>query len=72
MAVEQQSDATREISGNVQEASAAMDRVVENIALVTQSGVETISGAFDVLWNTEDIIEPSRQLRNNVEAFVKN
>ncbi|MEL0110171.1 MAG: methyl-accepting chemotaxis protein [Rickettsiales bacterium] len=71
-AVEQQSDATREISGNVQEASAAMDRVVENIALVTQSGVETISGAFDVLWNTEDIIEPSRQLRNNVEAFVKN
>ena len=72
ISVEQQSDATREISGNIQEASLAMDRVVENVSLVTQSGITTIAGAFDVLWNTEDIIEPSRSLRENVESFVKN
>lgn len=71
LAVEQQSDATREISSNIQEASAAMDRVVDNVSLVTQNGVETIAGAFDVLWNTEDIIEPSRGLRDNVAAFLE-
>lgn len=71
LAVEQQSDATREISGNVQEAYTAMDRVTDNVTLVTQSGVETIAGAFDVLWNTEDIMEPSERLRANIQNFVK-
>lgn len=31
-------------------------------------GVETITRAFDVLWNNEGILEPG--LRDNVAAFV--
>jgi hypothetical protein len=46
-----------------------MDRVVYNIGLLTQNGVETLAGAIDVPWNTDDIIESSRGLRDNIAAF---
>jgi len=69
-AVEQQAAATQEISSNIQEASIAMDRVASDITDVTQTSVQTVSESFDVLWGTDDILEPSQRLRRNVETFL--
>ena len=69
-AVEQQAEAAREISGNIQEASSAVDRVVTNVGGMSQSGVQTVALSIDVLWNTEDMVGPANNLRNNVEKFL--
>ncbi|MBT3766389.1 MAG: methyl-accepting chemotaxis protein [Rhodospirillaceae bacterium] len=70
--VDQQAEATAEISENVQQASNGMQNVSKGTSDVTQSNVQTVSNAIDLLWQSNDMKGPADVLLNSVEQFVKN
>jgi methyl-accepting chemotaxis protein len=69
-AMEQQSAATGEISRNAQQAAQGTHEVSGNIAMVTQTAIETGAAAGQVLAASSELSQKSASLRADVETFL--
>jgi methyl-accepting chemotaxis protein len=69
-AVDQQSSATREIAGNVQQASTGTSDVNQNILGVTQAADSAGAAAAKLLAASNDLSSQSAQLKNEVGSFL--
>jgi methyl-accepting chemotaxis protein len=69
-AVEQQSAATREISGNAQQAARGTQEVSDNVSGVADAATQTGQAAERVLGATETLAEETSALAHEVEAFI--
>ncbi len=70
-AVEQQSAATVEISRNVQEAASGTRLASDNMSGVTRGAADTARSAEAVLGASHQVSESTSELRNQIEAFLK-
>lgn len=70
-AIEEQSAATNEISRNVQEASSGTNEVSQKIETVSQKAGETGSAAEEVQTASSQLEELSGNLKQDIEAFLK-
>ncbi|WP_366657963.1 methyl-accepting chemotaxis protein [Fodinicurvata sp. EGI_FJ10296] len=69
-AVAQQTSVTREISGNVQQASDTADQVAENVSSVSGAMGETGKAATNVLHQAEGLAERAQDLDAQVGEFL--
>jgi len=70
-AVEEQGASTSEIANNVQQAAAGTNEVAQNITGVTQAADESQKSADQVLAASRDVAGNADQLREVVDAFLK-
>ncbi len=70
-AVEQQNATTYDISRNVQGVAAEMAQVSQNIAGVTFAAIKSCSGAIEVLWASDGLLESADRLAADVQAFLE-
>ncbi|MHA1164064.1 MAG: methyl-accepting chemotaxis protein [Alphaproteobacteria bacterium] len=70
-AVEEQGASTSEIANNVQQAAAGTNEVAHNITDVTQAADESQKSADQVLSASQAVAGNAEQLRNVVDAFLK-
>ncbi|MEX2453250.1 MAG: methyl-accepting chemotaxis protein [Rhodospirillaceae bacterium] len=71
-AIEQQTQATREIATNVEQASTGTTEVSSNIAGVSLAAQETGHSASQALEAARELSRHSEDLRNKVDRFLKN
>ena len=69
-AVEQQSAATREISGNAQQAAHGTQEVSDNVSGVAEASTQTGQAAERVLGATETLADETSALAREVETFI--
>jgi methyl-accepting chemotaxis protein len=69
-AVEQQSAATREISGNAQQAAQGTQEVSDNVSGVADAATQTGEAAHRVLGATETLAQETSALAREVETFI--
>jgi len=70
-AVEEQSAATKEISGNATQASQGTDEVTRNITGVSQAAADAGHAASQVLTASSDLSRQSETLRHEVDSFIQ-
>ncbi|MGH6940922.1 methyl-accepting chemotaxis protein [Hypericibacter sp.] len=70
-AVEEQSAATKEISGNATQASQGTDEVTRNITGVSQAAADAGHAASQVLSASSDLSRQSETLRHEVDSFIQ-
>ncbi|MFZ5789608.1 MAG: methyl-accepting chemotaxis protein [Pseudomonadota bacterium] len=70
-AVEEQSAATKDISGNAQQAARGTDEVTRNIAGVSQAASDAGHAASQVLNASSDLSRQSETLRQEVASFIR-
>ena len=70
-AVEEQGASTSEIANNVQQAAAGTNEVARNITGVTNAADESQTSADQVLAASQDVASNANQLREVVDAFLK-
>jgi methyl-accepting chemotaxis protein len=69
-AVEEQSAATREISGNAGQAAAGTDEVARNVERVRNAAGDAGSAAGQVLSASGELAHQAEALRNEVDSFI--
>lgn len=69
-AVEEQSVATREIAGNVQQAAESSDQVLSHAGEVSRASSETGESATQMVAATTELSNQSELLRNEVDKFL--
>lgn len=70
-AIEQQTEATREIATNVEQASTGTTEVSSNISGVSQAAQETGNSASQALDAARELSKHSEELSNKVDEFLK-
>lgn len=71
IAIEQQTEATREIATNVEQASTGTTEVSSNISGVSQAAQETGNSASQALDAARELSKHSEELSNKVDEFLK-
>ena len=70
-AIEQQTEATREIASNVEQASTGTTEVSSNIAGVSQAAQETGNSASQALQAAQELSKHAEELSGKVDEFLK-
>lgn len=71
-ATDEQTSATQEISGNVQQAAQGAEDVTKNLGEVTEGAQETQHSARNVLDASQELASRSEVLRSEVATFIEN